>query len=363
MGKEQKTMTELMNAVILTGFGGTEKLVYTQVAKPIPKEGEVLIKVGACSVNNTDINTRTGWYAAQDNFSEILQDKEKNELNNSSCWTQNGTEFPRIQGADIVGQVVVIGEKVDLKLLHQRVIVDSWIRSEDLNNYQYIGSELDGGFAEYAVIPVNNVYLINSSLSDVELATFPCSYSTAENMLTKGRITEKDIVVITGASGGVGSALIQLSKIRGAKVIAIVSANKEQFAKDIGADYVYTRDDSLASNLTNHKITVALDVVGGDYFNIMIKALEPRGRYVSCGAIGNPIVSLDLRDLIYRDLEMIGATRLESDVFQRLVKYLDQGLLKPLVAKEFKLSEIKEAQKFFQTKSFFGKIVINISQL
>jgi len=361
MDKEPKTITELMNAVILTGFGGPEKLVYTQVAKPVPKQDEVLIKVGACSVNNTDINTRTGWYAAQDNFSEILQDQESNQLDNSSCWTKNGTEFPRIQGADIVGQVIAIGEKVDSKLLNQRVIVDSWIRSKDPNNYQYVGSELDGGFAEYTVLPATNIYPINSSLSDLELATFPCSYSTAENMLTKGRIAGDDIVVITGASGGVGSALIQLSKIRGAQVIAIVSANKEQFAKDIGADYVYRRDESLATHLAQHKITVALDVVGGDYFNLMIQALEPRGRYVSCGAIANPLVALDLRDLIYRDLEMIGATRLEPDVFQRLVRYLEKGLLKPLVAKEFYLSEIKEAQEFFKTKSFFGKVVINIA--
>ncbi|MEL7036466.1 MAG: alcohol dehydrogenase family protein [Cyanobacteria bacterium J06592_8] len=355
-------MTELMNAVILTGFGGPEKLVYTQVPKPSPKVGEVLIKVGACSVNNTDINTRTGWYAAQDNFSEILQDQEKNELNHSSCWTQNSTAFPRIQGADIVGQVVELGADVEPKFMQQRVIVDSWIRDQTLDDYQYIGSELDGGFAEYTVVPATNVYPINSPLSDIELATFPCSYSTAENMLTKGRIIKEDTVVITGASGGVGSALIQLSKIRGAKVIAIVSANKEQFAKDIGADYIYRRDDSLESNLAQHQITLALDVVGGNYFNLMIKNLQPRGRYVSCGAIGNPMVSLDLRDLIYKDLEMIGATRLESEVFQRLVGYLEKGLLKPLVTKVFQLPEIKEAQQFFQTKGFFGKVVIDIDK-
>lgn len=351
-------MTDLMNAVILTGFGGPEKLVYTQVPKPTPKPGEVLIKVGACSVNNTDINTRTGWYAAEDNFQAILQDTKENNPNNTSCWTQNGTEFPRIQGADIVGKVIEIGENVDYKFIQKRVIVDSWIRDETLDDYQYIGSELDGGFAEYVVVPATNIYPINSSLSDIELATFPCAYSTAENMLTKGKITAEDTVVIMGASGGVGSALIQLSKIRGAKVIAIVGANKEAFAKDLGADYVYRRDNLLESNLAQHKITLALDVVGGDYFNLMIKSLEPRGRYASCGAIGNPIVSLDLRDLIYKDLEMIGATRLESEVFQRLVGYLEKGLLKPLVAKVFQLSEIKEAQQFFQTKGFFGKVVI-----
>jgi len=351
-----------MHAVILTGFGGPEKLVYTQVPKPVPKKGEVLIKVGACSVNNTDINTRTGWYAAEDNFQAILQDTKENDLNSSSCWTRHGTEFPRIQGADIVGQVVEIGSDVEPKLLGQRVIVDSWIRNQALDDYQYVGSELDGGFAEYAVIPATNVYPINSTLSDIELATFPCAYSTAENMLTKGRITAADTVVITGASGGVGSALVQLSKIRGAKVIAIVGANKEALAEELGADYVYRRDDLLESNLAQHQITVALDVVGDSYFNLMIQALGARGRYVSCGAIGNPIVTLDLRDLIYRDLEMIGATRLEPDVFQRLVIYLEKSLLKPLVAKIFELSEIKEAQEFFQTKDFFGKVVLSIDK-
>lgn len=114
-----------MNAVILTGFGGPEKLVYTQVPKPVPKQGEVLIKVGACSVNNTDINTRTGWYAAEDNFQAILQDKKENDPKNTACWTQNGTEFPRIQGADIVGKVVEIGSNVEPQILQKRVIVDS----------------------------------------------------------------------------------------------------------------------------------------------------------------------------------------------------------------------------------------------
>lgn len=124
-------MTELMNAVILTGFGGPEKLVYTQVQKPIPKENEVLIKVGACSVNNTDINTRTGWYAAQDDYSEILPDRKQNNLDNSSCWTKHGTEFPRIQGADIVGQVVEIGEN---KLALERYVQQGFT-GEAINCY------------------------------------------------------------------------------------------------------------------------------------------------------------------------------------------------------------------------------------
>ncbi|NEO52874.1 MAG: zinc-binding dehydrogenase [Okeania sp. SIO3B5] len=351
-------MTQLMNAVLLTGYGGLEKLEYTQVAKPIPQQGEVLIKVGACSVNNTDINTRTGWYAADEGFQEILQDTKKNDEEKSTGWSQTGIKFPRIQGADIVGEVVEIGADVEPKFLNQRVIVDPWIRLENREKYQYVGSELNGGFAEYVAIPATNVYPINSSLSDVELATVPCSYSTAENLLTKGRVSYQDTVVIMGASGGVGSSAVQLAKIRGATVIAIVGKNKEHLVKELGADYIYPRNDELASNLAQHEITVSVDVVGGEYFEIIFKALSIGGRYVTAGAIASPIVELDLRDLIYKDTEMIGATRFEPQVFQNLLQYIEKGLLKPQVAKVFPLNEIKEAQKFFQSKSFFGKVVI-----
>ncbi|NEP82592.1 MAG: zinc-binding dehydrogenase [Okeania sp. SIO3B3] len=309
------------------------------------------------NVNNTDINTRTGWYAADEGFQEILQDTKKNDEEKSTGWSHTGIKFPRIQGADIVGEVVEIGADVEPKFLNQRVIVDPWVRGENQEKYQYqdlrritissrgvndsyaqafgrsplqmvynltfcvspeyVGSELNGGFAEYVAIPVANVCPINSSLSDAELATVPCSYSTAENLLTKARVSDKDTVLIMGASGGVGSSAVQLAKIRGATVIAIVGKNKEHLVKELGADYIYPRNDELASNLAKHQITVSLDVVGGEYFEIIFKALSLGGRYVTAGAIASPIVDLDLRDLIYKDTEMIGATRV---VVHRMVE-------------------------------------------
>lgn len=344
-------MTVKMNAVLLTGFGGSENLHYTQVDCPTPKKDEVLIKVGACSVNNMDLNLRNQWYG-QD-FQDIQQ--IENEAFHSGSWQHSeGVKLPMIQGADIVGQVVEIGTDVEPTLLKQRVIVDPYVAATG----RYVGSEINGGFAEFTVIPATNVYPINSSLSDIELATFPCSYSTAENMLTKAQVTSKDTVLITGASGGVGSALIQLSKIRGATVIAIIGADKISYAKDLGADYVYPRNEQLASKVIQHQITVSLDVVGGRYFALLTKALAVGGRYVCSGAIDGPLVSLDLRDLIYKDLQLKGATRLEPEVFPNLVSSIEQGLLKPLVAKVFHLPQLQQAQQFFQTKTFFGKVVI-----
>lgn len=101
-------------------------------------------------------------------------------------------------------------------------------------------------------------------------------------------------------------------------------------------------------------------MVGGEYFEVILKALSIGGRYVTAGAIAGPMVSLDLRDLIYKDTEMIGATRTKPEVFQNLLGYIERGLLKSQVAKVFALSEIKEAQKFFQSKSFFGKVAVRL---
>ena len=350
-------MTELMNAVLLTGYGGPEKLVYTQVPKPTPQKGEVLIKVGACSINNTDLNTRTGWYAAEEGFQELLQDTKSYEKGKST-WNRQGVQFPRIQGADIVGNVVEVGEGVNPDILNQRAIVAPWIRTAKFADYGYVGSEIDGGFAEYAVVPATNVYLINSDLSDTQLATLPCAYSTAENLLTNARVSTKDTVIITGASGGVGSAAIQLCKIRGAIVIAIVGKNKEHLAKELGADYAYCRDEQLISNLGKHEITVVVDVIGGEYFSPLFKSLVVGGKYVTSGAIAGPLVELDIRDLIYKDVELKGCNRYEPEVFQNLLGYIERGLLKPPVAQAFPLSKMEEAQKFFQSKQFFGKVVI-----
>ena len=352
-----------MNAVLLTGHGGLDKLVYTQVAKPSPQAGEVLIRVGACSVNNTDLNTRTGWYTAQQEFEAVLQDTAATPIHTSTAWGATPIEFPRIQGADIVGRVVEVGAGVDPQLLEKRAIVDPWIRTEPPECDRYVGSELDGGFAEYAAIRASNVYEIDSPLSDVELACFPCSYSTAENMLVKGRIASSDTVLIAGASGGVGSALVQLCKLRGATVIAIASRSKKAFVRELGADFVCDRNDNLIDGLTDRKITVYLDTVGGEYFPQLLKQLQVGGRYVTCGAIGGPLVQLDLRELIYKDLEMIGATRMDVTVFQNLVSYINQNRLRPAIAKTFPLSQIQAAQKFFQSKKFCGKVTITLDRV
>ena len=186
---------------------------------PQPKPSEVLVRVAAAGVNNTDINTRTAWYSKNDNNGT------------DASWSGNALSFPRIQGADVCGTIVSVGEGVSKNRIGERILVEPCLREvngQQLDPPWYFGSECDGGFAEFTVVSSSHAYSIKSEMSDIELATFPCSYSTAENMLTRAKVTNKDKVLITGASGGVGSAAIQLAKARGAHVIAMTSPAKQQ---------------------------------------------------------------------------------------------------------------------------------------
>nr|WP_319554736.1 alcohol dehydrogenase family protein [uncultured Vibrio sp.] len=341
-----------MRAVLLNGHGGSNMLEYRDdIPVPTPKDFEVLIRVSAAGVNNTDINTRIGWYSKSDQNSE------------DASWSGNALSFPRIQGADVCGQIVAVGRSVDLGRIGERVLVEPCIvdvNGENKKSPWYFGSECDGGFAEYAVVSSKHAYKINSDLNDIELASFPCSYSTAENMLTRSKVKEGDHVLISGASGGVGSAAIQLAKARGAIVIAITSSNKRELVRELGADMVVNRDEDLADTLGKNSVDVVIDLVAGNQWYQFLEVLRPKGRYAVSGAIGGPLVELDVRTLYLKDLSFYGCTVLEPSVFTNLVHHIEQGNIKPLIAKTFPLEEIVQGQMEFREKQHVGKIVLTV---
>ena len=347
-------MTDLqtMRAIYLVAHGGPETLVYrNDIPVPAPRRTEVLIKVGAAGVNNTDINTRVGWYSKGDGDAA------------DASWGGQPLSFPRIQGADICGEVVDVGEEADPGLVGKRVLVEPCLREangEPLVSPWYIGSECDGGFADYVTVAARHAYPIDSSLSDAELASFPCSYSTAENMLTRAQVTENDTLLITGASGGVGSAAIQLAKARGARVIAVAGAAKQQSVLNAGADQALVRGASLEAALGENSVDVVIDLVGGEDWPELLTILTPFGRYAVSGAIAGPIVELDLRTLYLKDQRFMGCTVLDDGVFSRLVDLIEQGEIKPLLARCFALESLSEAQAFFLDKQFTGKLVIDM---
>lgn len=357
-----------MRAALLLGNGGPEMLqVRDDVPVPEPGADEVLIAVAACGMNNTDINTRVGWYSRSvtggtsgDGFAEAKTD--------DATWGRGGLAFPRIQGADVSGTVVASGGPDGEALVGRRVLVDPWIRDADRPSDRslagYLGSEFDGGFAQYCAVPARNVHAIDTDLTAVELASFACSWSTAEHMLQRIDLSAGQSIAVPGASGGVGSALVQLAKQRGATVVAVAGSSKLDQVRVLGPDHVVAREtgDTPAAvvDANGGPVDAVADVVGGDDFAGWLDALCQGGRYVTSGAIAGPIVDLDLRTLYLNDLEFYGATVFPPQVFADLVANIETGGVTPVVGGTFPLEEIHQAQEAFTRKEHLGALVITI---
>ena len=359
----QGTLPEVMAAVLLTGHGGLEKLEYrTNVPVPAPGEGEVLIEVGAAGINNTDINTRIGWYSkAVDSGTNAGGAEGFADITDSDAtWSGEALTFPRMQGADAAGRIVAVGEGVSPDRIGERVLVRNMLRTYvGYRPYECwtFGSECDGGFAQFAVAPSRETYAVNSDWSDADLAAIPCAYSTAENMLHRAQ-AGAERVLITGASGGVGLAAVQLAKRRGATVTAVCSAAKAAQVRAEGADRTVDRGTDLVAELGRNSFDVVIDIVGGPEAGQLLELLRSGGRYAIAGAISGPVAEIDLRTIYLKDLSLLGCTFQEDEVFENLITYIEANEIRPVVSKTYPLSDIAQAQEDFLSKKHTGKLVL-----
>ena len=354
-----------MTAVLLTGYGGFEKLEYRHdVPVPQPGPGQVLIRVAAAGVNNTDINTRIGWYSktvSEPTTSEAGTGGLGVADDDEGTWSGITMDFPRIQGGDVCGRIVAVGGGVEADRIGQRVLVDPCLREPvGWRPYAacYLGSECDGGFAQYVAVPSVHVHAVDCGWSDAELASLPIAYSTAENMLTRSGASAGETVLVTGASGGVGSAAVQLAKRRGCEVIAVAGAAKAEAVRELGADLVIPRGENLTQALGRDRADVAIDLVAGPQWPELLEVLRPGGRYATSGAIAGPMVELDVRTLYLKDLSFFGCTVLEPEVFPNLVGYVERGEIRPALAGTYPLADIVRAQEDFLAKAHTGKLVL-----
>eukprot|EP00746_Dinoflagellata_sp_MGD_P033562 gnl/MRDRNA2_/MRDRNA2_180082_c0_seq1.p1 gnl/MRDRNA2_/MRDRNA2_180082_c0~~gnl/MRDRNA2_/MRDRNA2_180082_c0_seq1.p1 ORF type:complete len:410 (+),score=85.48 gnl/MRDRNA2_/MRDRNA2_180082_c0_seq1:93-1232(+) len=351
-----------MAAVQLMGHGQQDKLVYrTDVKVPQPGAGEVLIKVSACGMNNTDVWVRLGAYGTDENPDEVASWRR-----GKSGEKEETLKFPRIQGTDTAGFIVAVGTGVPESRIGQRVMVDfSIYNAEDdsLADCDYIGHGRDGGYAEYTVVPTENAHTVDTQMSDAELATFCCAYLTAEHMLDRASVKAGERVLVTGASGGVGSGLVQLCRARGAIPYAVAGEGKEQAVLAIGAEAVVTRGqgnlpEAVARATGGASIDVVADVVAGPMFNDLLAIVRAEGRYTTAGAMGGAVVNMDLRTIYLKHLQIHGSTQGTRGAFKRLVKYIEEGKIKAVLGGIYKLSEFHRAQTEFMEKGFVGKLVV-----
>lgn len=345
--------SDKMLAVVTTGTGGYEKLDYREVSKPVPEPGEVLLRVLAAGVNNTEINTRLGWYS--DSVTEGTG--ETGEAARDDGGWNAATPFPFIQGADCCGEVVAAE---DLSLIGLRVLVRSCQRDDGFGSIDniWMGSDFDGAFAQFVKVRASEIFPVVCEWSDAELATIPCAYGTAENMIHRANVREGMRVLISGASGGVGSAALQLAKRRGAEVIGISSAAKHAALREIGVDRLLDRSDDPVAALGAESVDVVIDNVAGAGFGTMLEVLRRGGRYVSSGAIAGPMVEMDMRKMYLKDVTLIGCTAWDEPIFPNLIGYIERGEIRPLLHKTYPLNEIATAQQDFGEKTHVGNLVL-----
>lgn len=346
------SLPDKMRAVLLTGHGGFEQLEFREdVPVPVPAPGEVLIRVHAAAVNNTDINTRTGWYSRSEA--------------ESGSWAGNELQFPRIQGIDVCGEIVAVTHGIERDRIGERVVIEPCLTSGSRipeGDTWYLGSECDGGFAEYVTVPNDHAFAISSDLESEELAAFPCAFSTAENMIDRSFIHRGETILVTGASGGVGTAAVQLAARRGARVIAVTGPSKAESVSGIGAHAVIDRDEVTEYFQGGRHLQKVIDVVGGVAVQDLLEVLDPGGTYAISGAAAGPFANVDLRTIYLNDLQLIGCTRMGEGVFENLVGYIERGEIEPVIAARFPIEDIVSAQEEFLRRRHVGKIVLTVRQ-
>jgi NADPH:quinone reductase-like Zn-dependent oxidoreductase len=358
-----------MLAVVTTGHGGYERLDYREVPVPAVGPGEVLLRVLAAGVNATDVNTRLGWYAAEvtagtgDEAAAATRggDAQAAHADRADGGWDAPTPFPLIQGTDCCGLVVAANpDGRGQSLLGRRALVRPCMRPHGFGSPDtvWMASDFDGAFAQFVKAPASEVFAVDSDLSDAELGALPCAYATAENMLQRAGVTDSLRVLVTGASGGVGGAAVQLAKLRGAHVTAVAGVSTAEEVRALGADDVVVRGADLREQLGEQSVDVVVDNVSGPGFAHLVSLLRRGGRYVTSGAVAGPVVSFDKRTLYLRDLTLIGCTAWDERVVPDLVAFVERGVLRPAVAAVYPLERIADAQAELLDKRHAGKIVL-----
>ncbi len=357
-----------MKAMVLSGHGDVDKLEYQDVSVPAPGPGEVLVRVTATAKNNTDRKAREGLYPTK-----------KGEMTSFQMGGKPTLTFPRIQGADIAGRVAAVGEGVDESRIGERGLLDFNIYANDRRDINltpdYFGHGADGGYAEYVALPSEQFHHIpNAELTDAEVASMGmCSYQTAMHMLTSANIKAGERVLVTGASGGVGTALIQLCRIMGAIPYALSKQDKAAALLELGAEAVLDRSDMdsfvdrVKAETGGKPIDAVMDLVGGEmtdvFIDTMIFDMNARSTYPRlsiAGASGGNISEILWTRIYLYQVQIFGVSHGTREEAEQLMAWIREGQLKPVLHGAFRLSDLHRAEEYFVNRgsNYLGKIVI-----
>lgn len=323
-----------MRAALILQHGDRNNVVVGEYPKPELSAGEVLISVKACGLNHLDIFVRRGIPGRH-------------------------LELPHISGGDIAGIVAEVAPDVTNVKVGDRVLIDPLI------NGQALGEDFTGGLAEFAKVPAANCIPLPDDVSFEEAAALPIAYGTAWRMLiSRGQLKLSETILILGASGGVGTAAVQIAKLAGATVIAAAGSDKKlEQLKELGADYLinYNKDDFSKETwrITGKKgVDVVVDYTGKETWPKSIRATKQGGRILTCGATTGFEALTDLRYVWVRELSILGSNAWERRDLEQLITLVRTKKLKPIIDRVLPLEEIREAHRLIEEREIFGKVII-----
>jgi NADPH:quinone reductase-like Zn-dependent oxidoreductase len=340
-----------MKAVVFHEHGGPDVLRYEDVPDPSPGSGEVLIEVHATSINHVDIFLRRGMPGIK-------------------------VPLPRIAGADASGIIREIGPGVSGLKTGQRVTINPGINcgrcefcaagfASQCVSYHILGEHADGAYAQLLKVPAHVVLPIPDSVSFEDAAAAPLVFLTAWSMMvSKGNIRPGEDVLILGAGAGVGTAAIQIAKMAGCRVFATASTDaKLEQARKIGADVLinYKTDefDKKIRDLTNKRgVDVVVDYIGADTWVRSLRSARRGGRVLTCGATTGFAPQTDLRQIFYRQVQVIGSTMGNHREFIDVMKCVFRGELKPVIDRVLPLQDAARGHELIEQRAIFGKIVL-----
>lgn len=340
-----------MRAAYFEEHGGPEVLAVGDIPEPSAGPGEVLVSVRAVALNHLDLWVRRGMPGLE-------------------------LAMPHVGGSDIAGVVEATGEGVAGWASGDRVVVNPALWCERCEwcargehslcrSFRIIGEHVAGGTAEKVAVPARNLYRLPEGVGFEEAAAVPLVFQTAwRALIGRGRLRPGERVLVTGASGGVSTAAIQIAKLAGATVYAVTSGPENvRRVRELGADLVVDRLEEdfsrrVWTETEKRGVDLVLDGAGESVWEGCLRVLARGGRLVTYGATTGPQGRIDIRQLFWRQLEVVGSTMASRGEFEEAMELVFSGRLRAVVDEVLPLDRIREAHRRLESGEAFGKLVL-----
>jgi alcohol dehydrogenase len=333
-----------MEAMVIRQHGGIEQIqLERNYPDPVPESGEVVVKVGATSLNYHDLFTLKGMPGIK-------------------------VPMPMIMGIDVAGTIIKLGSGVIGWKVGDRVLIDPIHRE----HFRLLGEMYEGGLAQQVKVPCHQLVRLPDAISFEAAAALPVAYGTAYRMmLARGGIKEGERVLILGASGGVGTCCVQLAKMVGAEVVACASTEaKLERLRAIGADHTinYVENDFMSKvyslfgkprvNGDRNGVDVVVNFTGGDTWVKSLRCLHRHGRMLTCGATAGYDPQTDIRFIWTFELNILGSNAWEREDLLDLLRLTESGKIQPVIDHVFPLHQARDAFAKLEKRDVCGKVLV-----